>query len=260
MTAAPGGWQPANDVEHRLHEAAALDDVAEMMRILAGVPLLVPGFRDTADAADPRQRLLTRDRDGVPYLLVFTSPEGLHATVAADGWRQTNLTELAGETPAGWGLAVNPVTPIVVLVAPELVPTLVPTRANMAGFVPANDVERALRDALVEPAADVALAVLLTARVLVPTQAMDVDGVLTVPVFTSPERYDDFFAGRGIDTPTTELDLVAVLQRWPGPEYRLAVNPGSAIELALRGERVPELLRHAQALASQLNDEPPRQG
>lgn len=255
MTTQPTAWLPANDVEHRLHDAALVGDVAEMMRILAGAPLLVPGFEDTP--SESRQRLLTRELDGVPYLLVFTSPEGLHRTVTADGWRMTNLTELAGNTPAGWGLGFNPTTPIVLLVAPEEVPTLVPTAASVADFLPANDVERELRDALIAPEPDVALAVLVTARVIVPTQALDVDGELTVPVFTSAERYDDFLGGHDLDVPTTSMDLVAVLQQWPGPEYRLRVNPGTPIELSLRGDRIGQLLTYAVGLAHRLRDNPP---
>ncbi|MEJ3743594.1 SseB family protein [Actinomycetes bacterium KLBMP 9797] len=255
MTTTPAAWLPANDVEHRLHEAALVGDLAEMMRVLAGAPLLVPGFKDSP--SESRQRLLTRELDGVPYLLVFTSPEGLHRTVTADGWRVTNLTELAGNTPAGWGLGFNPTTPIVLLVAPDEVPTLVPTAASVADFLPANEVERGLRDALIVPEPDVALALLVTATVIVPTQALTVDGELTVPVFTSPERHDDFLGSHHLDLPTTSMDLVAVLRQWPGPEYRLRVNPGSPIELSLPGERVSKLLQYAVELAQRMRDDPP---
>ncbi|MDQ7907784.1 SseB family protein [Phytohabitans sp. ZYX-F-186] len=255
-TLTPDDWRPANDVEERLSAAATAGDLPEMLRILAGAPLLVPGLRD-GTAEEQRQRLFTRDREGVPYVLVFTSPEGLYRAVATDGWRVTNMTELVGGVPAGYGLAFNPATPIVVLVEPETVPTLVPTAASTADFVPANEGERLLRDALIAPDADLALGVLVTARVLAPTRAVDIDGVLTVPVFTSTERYDEFVAGWDIDLPTRSLDLVAVLQHWPGPEYRLGVNLGSPIELSLRGERVPELLRYAVSLAHRLRQQPP---
>lgn len=252
-------WRPSNDVEDRLLDAATAGDLAEMLRIVAGAPLLLPGFED-ADAAYPdeeRRRLMTRARDGVPYVLAFTSPETLHRTVEADGWRLTTLTELAGGIPEGWGLAIDPATPVVVLVQPEAVADLVPTRASVADFVPANEVERLLTEALVTPDPQVALDVLVISSVIVPVQAIEVDGVPTVAVFTSPERYDDFFAGRDLDVRTVTMDLVAVLRQWPGREYRLGVNLGSPISLSLRGERVAELLRYAENLALRLREGPP---
>jgi hypothetical protein len=258
----PSGWRPANDGERRLLAAAKADDLEEMMRVLAGVPLLLPGYRDTdpetpSSLDGPSQRLLTRARDGVPYVLAFTSPETLHRTVDADGWRVTTLTELTGGIPEGWGLAVNPATPVVVLVTPEALPTLVPTRASLARFVPANEIERLVSEALVVPDPDVALGALVISTVIVPVQALDVDGVLTVPVFTSPERYEEFLDGRQIDVPTATADLVAVLRQWPGPDYRLGINLGSPISMSLRGERVPELLRYAETLAARLHDRTP---
>lgn len=252
-------WRPSNDVEDRLLDAATAGDLAEMLRIVAGAPLLLPGFEDV-DAAYPdedRRRLMTRARDGVPYVLAFTSPETLHRTVEADGWRLTTLTELAGGIPEGWGLAIDPATPVVVLVQPEAVADLVPTRASVAHFVPANEVERLLTEALVSPDPQVALDVLVISSVIVPVRAIEVDGVPTVAVFTSPERYDDFLAGRDLDVRTVTMDLVAVLRQWPGPEYRLGVNLGSPISLSLRGERVAELLRYAENLAHRLRERPP---
>lgn len=258
-------WAPANDVERELEQAVGDGDINAVMRILAVAPLVVPGYRDEPDAQPGRQRLLTRERDGVPYLLVFTSPEAMYRAVPADGWRATTLTEVVSGTPDGWGLAVNPVTPIGVLVKPEDVPELVPTERTMRDFTPANEVERLLRDALVAPDAEVLLDVLVTAQVIVPTQALEMDGVLVVPAFTSVDRYEECLGGRdsgsspggdatreaertASDVPCVTLDFISVLRQWPGDDHRLAVNPGSPIGITLPGERVPQLVAYAEQL------------
>ena len=238
-------WSPANDTERRLHAAVRAGDVEEALRILVPAPLFLPGFPD--DEFDAGQRVLTRERDGVPYLLLFTSPEALHRTVYAAGWRAVTLTGLVRAWPAGQGLAINPATPIGLLVAPQDVPSLVPTPEAVVDFVPANQVERLLRDALTSPDPEVLLDVLVTARVVVPVRPLSVDGEPTLPVFTSAKQCARFLAG--LDVPTVTVDLVEVLRRWPAPDCRLAVNPGSAIGFSLRGSRIDDLLYHAAGLA-----------
>jgi hypothetical protein len=259
-------WMPANGVERQLRDAVDAGDPAEVMRILAVAPLVLPGFRDdpAARADDPRQRLLTRERDGAPYLLVFTSVEAMQRTVTAEGWRATTLPELVRAWPhlaaaQPWGLAINPATPVGVLVAPADVPTLVPTPAALAPFVPANEVERLLRDALAAPDGEVLLDVLVTSQMVVPTRGLVVDEVPTVAVFTSAQRCEEYLHTVGIEAPTVALDFVEVLRQWPGAGHRLTVNPGSLIEFSLSGDRVPDLLAYAAGLVHRrLGDrEPP---
>lgn len=248
MDGETSAWAPANDVERELEQAVGGGDIRAVMRILAVAPLVVPGFRDETEGEGGRQRLLTRERDGVPYLLVFTSPEALYRATPADGWRETTLTEVVEGTPDGWGLAINPVTPIGVLIKPEDVADLVPTKRIMRDFTPANEVERLLRDALTTPDLGVLLDVLVTAQVMVPQQALEMDGVLVVPVFTSVERYEDCLGGHDLDIPVVTMDFIAVLRQWPGDDHRLAVNPGSPIGITLPGERVPQLVAYAEDL------------
>ncbi|MFC7547931.1 SseB family protein [Plantactinospora sp. GCM10030261] len=246
--AARAPWAPTNAVEERLVVAVDAGDVSAVLGIVATAALYLPGFRDEGTSAT-RQRVLTRDRDGVPYLPVFTSPASLRGAVEADGWRATTLAEVCRGVPAGWGLAINPVTPVGVLVPPSDVPGLVPDPTELAGFEPANHLERLLRDALGALAGNALLDLLVTARVIVPVRPVEADGVPLVPVFTSPERHAEFLAGRDLDLPTTTVDLVAVLRDWPGPECRLAVNPGSPIAFSIGGARVPGLLAYAVDLA-----------
>src|SRR5690606_3957605 len=124
-----------------------------------------------------------------------------------------------------------------------------PTPATLAPFVPHNQVEQLLRDALAAPDAQVLLDVLVPAPVTVPHQSLVIDGEPVVAVFTSPERCVEYLRGAGPDVPTVTVDLVAVLRRWPDTAHRLMVNPGSLIEISLPGDRVPFLLAHAVKLA-----------
>jgi hypothetical protein len=171
-----------------------------------------------------------------------------------DGWRSTTLTELVEAWPeltggTAWGLAVDPATPIGLLVAPDEVATLVPTRAALASFVPANEVERLLRDAMTSPDPEVMLDVLVSARVVVPRKGLVVAQTPTVAVFTSPQRCNEYLAAVGVNAETLVLDFVEVLRQWPGPQFQLSVNLGSLIGFSLPPDAVPGLLAHAHDVA-----------
>jgi hypothetical protein len=257
-------WAPANEVESRLLTASQAGDVEAVMRLLMMAPLVLPGY--TEQRPDGRQRVVVRDLGGVPYLLVFTSPEAMRRAVpAAEDWRATNMVTLirswSGLTGgAPWGLAVNAATPVGVRIAPDAVPTLVQPPPGLASFVPANEVERQLHYALTAPDGALLLTALLSARVTVPVHGLVMDDVPTVAVFTAPHRCEQYLRGAGLTTPTTELDFAAVLHRWPGPDHQLAVNPGSPIGFALPGGLVPGLLAHANRPRSATVAPPPQAG
>lgn len=246
-------WTPANDAEQQIWDALADGDAARAMGILAAVPLYLPGFPDRTDG---QQRLVTRLRDGVPYVLLFTSPAGMQEVARADGWRETNLTELVRVWPGlngPHGLAINPATPIGVLVTPDRVPTLLPAPDQLGAFLPANTLEELLQGGMAQLDGEVLLDALVTARVTVLTRAVELDGVWMVPVFSSPGLCADFLQQIKMDVPAVELDLVEVLQRWPDPSYRLSLNPGSPVGFSLGGDRVPALLAHAAVLVRRLD-------
>jgi hypothetical protein len=244
------GWRPTNDVERRLVDAVESGDVALGLGVVATAPLYLPGFAADDAGVPTGQRLLSAARDDGQYLLVFTSPETLRGAVTADGWRETSLAELVRSTPVGWGIAVNATTPTCVLIPPERVHSLVPDEVEIGGFVPADEGERLLRDAMAALDQQVLLDVLVTRRVIVVTRALELDGVVSLAVFTSRRRFDEFRTGVTLDLPTEETDLVDVLRRWPDPGVRLAVNPGSAIAFGLGGQHLPGLLAHAARLAA----------
>jgi hypothetical protein len=246
-------WEPANDVERRLNAVVAVEDFDEAMRILMAAPLVLPGF-DEADesAADrPGQRVLVREREGVPYLLVFTSVEAMQRAVSAEGWRETSMDELVRAWPelspaTPMGLAINPTTPILMLVDPENVPLMTsPPSDPRREFEPANVAESALREALVGVDGQLLLDVLVISRVIVFNDGLEFDGVPTVAVFTSRQRCDEYLAQTGLEMATVSMDMVALLGNWPGAEYQLAVNPGSPIAFVLDGSRIPGMLGYA---------------
>lgn len=236
-------WTPANEVEEALQAAVQAGDQAQVMGILAMAPLFLPGVEDRPDAG---QRLFTADRGGVPYLVVFTSVPTLHRVIRQDGWRQTSLAEIVRAWPdlngEQWGLAINPATPVGVLVLPDQVASLLPPVSDV---VPANETERGLRDALIRPDAVALMEILVTSRVLVAARAVQVGQAWAVPVFTSHERCTEFLELLSGAVPVHEMDLIDVLSHWPGPQYRLAVNPGSPLAFSLSGARVAALLAYA---------------
>jgi hypothetical protein len=219
------------------------------MRLLLMAPLVLPGYAE--ERPDGRQRVVVRELGGVPYLLVFTSPEAMRRAIpTAEDWRATSMVSLirswSGLTGgATWGLAVNAATPVGVRIAPDAVPTLVPAPPGLASFVPANDVERQIQHALTAPDGALLLTALMTTRVTVPVHGLIMAEVPTVAVFTARHRCEQYLRAAGLATPTTELDFATLLRRWPGPEHQLAVNPGSPIGFALPGGLVPSLLAHA---------------
>ena len=91
--------------------------------------------------------------------------------------------------------------------------------------------------------------ILVTSRVLVTTRAVQVGPMWTVPVFTSHQRCAEFLSLLPSPVPVREMDLIEVFGQWPGPEYRLAVNPGSSLAFSLSGTMVAALLAHAQRRA-----------
>jgi hypothetical protein len=236
-------WVPANEAEEALQAAVRLGDRAQVMGILATVPLYLPGVPERPGAG---QRLFTVNRDNVPYLLVFTSVPTLHRVIRQDGWRQTSLAELVRAWPTltggRWGLAINPATPVGVLVLPDQVAGLLPA---VDGVEPANETERALRDALARPDGGALLDVLTGGRVLVLARAIQVGSVWAVPVFTSPQRCAEFLALLPTPVPVHEWELADIYAQWPGPQYRLAVNPGSSLAFSLSGTMVAALLAQA---------------
>ncbi|MFI1995570.1 SseB family protein [Actinoplanes sp. NPDC020271] len=261
-------WAAANDAERRMARAWADGDADAFADVLLACDLFLPGF---AESDGDGQRLLTRERDGLTFLLVYTSVEALREAtqLIGGGWRRVTFAELAGAWPDDrWGLAVSPHTPIGAYLSPEQLGELFEEVAAEPPFTPADERERAMHAAQQAGDAEVYLDLLVIADVLLPVtgpatpQDLGQPGFpwltqrpgaeVTIPVFTSAHRLHDVRPQPEVIT----VPFMAVVRAWPGDRYRLAVNPGSATAAQFTGAQVPDLLRWAQELVLRRTHEP----
>jgi len=274
MAPGPRQWEPANDVERTLRHAWERDDTGLYLRTLAVAPLYLPGFDDqrARTAGEPVQRLLTRQRGGRTFLLVFTSPEALYDAVGevVDGWRLTTVAELAQAWPdPEWGLVVSPTAPVGAYLDPDEFKALAGLVADEPVFHPVGRAEALMFGALRTSDPGSYLDVLVVSRVLLPLSAPaaaedlgrprfpwrveTLDGLPTISVFTSAQRLAEVVPE---PVPTTRVDIMALAQAWPDPSWRLAVNPGSAIAATFTGGQVADLVDWARGLVGRLGIAP----
>lgn len=125
-----------------------------------------------------------------------------------------------------------------------------------AAFVPANDVEENLLDAVSSGKTDNFLSTLLLAKVLIPIPTGEssdvrpdnpafpwrrevVDGQPYLVVFTSPERMREFM---GASTTIVTAKFVQLIRHWPDVNWAFAVNPGSSpVGATLPGAQIKAL-------------------
>ncbi|GHJ10629.1 hypothetical protein TPA0907_49960 [Micromonospora humidisoli] len=122
-------------------------------------------------------------------------------------------------------------------------------------FLPANEVEENLLDAVGVGSTDGFLSTLLLARVLLPVNPDSVagsrpgepgfqwrtgttDGETYVVVYTSPERLAEHDV---LPVETIEVRFVQLIRRWPDPSWAFAVNPGTPVGAKLPGEQIVAL-------------------
>ncbi|WP_194293421.1 SseB family protein [Actinomadura macrotermitis] len=134
-------------------------------------------------------------------------------------------------------------------------------------FQPANDVERGLLRAAVADDHDLFLQTLADAEVLLPVpeemdytlrpgrpgfpwQTREVDGALTVPVFTSPERLVEAAQAAGTGTEFINLPFTTVLRYWPDHAWLLAINSGSPAGGTIQADQLPGLATWADQRAA----------
>jgi len=138
--------------------------------------------------------------------------------------------------------------------------TFVVNNPAAGNFVPANEVEEILVDAIRYQDTDTYIKAVLLGEVWVPIgdevpdgvapgdpafrwQANHVAGTPVITVFTSTWRAVDHFGDRGVRAVRTTL--AQVLKAWPDPAWGLVLNPGSPIGASIPGEEVAALYEWA---------------
>lgn len=138
--------------------------------------------------------------------------------------------------------------------SPTSTPTSVPS-----DFTPANEVEVDLVTAATSGNTDTFLSTLLLAQVLLPVAAdsapgsrpggagfvwrtEELDGAVSVVVYTSPERLADHTTGT---VETIRVRFVQLIQHWPDRSWSFVVNPGAPIGTTMPGEQIVGLANWA---------------
>lgn len=110
------GFEPQNDIERRLFEAAVRRDGEAFFKVLAGAQALIPADPQTPwgirpdDPEFPWRPVPVR---GMVAIQAFTSLKWMHETIGPSRFIMPSFLELMEAWPQeGWTLVVNPATPI----------------------------------------------------------------------------------------------------------------------------------------------------
>ncbi|MFP3961504.1 SseB family protein [Actinomadura fulvescens] len=142
-----------------------------------------------------------------------------------------------------------------------------PRQDRRAEFRPANEVEKDLLRAAAQNDHDLFLQTLADADVLLPVpeemdytlrpgrpgfpwQAGDIDGVMFVPMFTSPERLVEAAAAVGTGSDSIKLPFTVAMRYWPDARWALAINSGSPAGGTIHAEQLPGLAKWADERAA----------
>ena len=110
------GFEPQNDVEHRLFDAARRRDTDAFFKILIGAQVLVPADPDTPwgiDPADPAFPWRPVPVQGRTSIQIFTSLKWMNEAIGSSRFVMPSLADVVAAWPdAGWTLVLNPGTPI----------------------------------------------------------------------------------------------------------------------------------------------------
>jgi hypothetical protein len=272
-------FEPQNDVEQRLFEAAVRRDRDAFFKVLLGAQVVIPADPETPWGIRPREPDFPwhpAQVNGATAVQAFTSLRWMHDAIGPCRFLMPDFLDLVSAWPdPGWTLVLNPGTPIDATLPGEQVralagrpepappvpqaappvpqPAPVPAAEAVPDFEPGNVVDEELFDAASRGDSDAFLRVLLSAGVLVP-----------IPDDASPEiipgdaefRWDAamrdaatahvFTSYERLRESNGESRYVQAAFRelitvWPNVEWTMALNPGTRIGATLRGHQVREL-------------------
>ncbi len=263
-------FDPQNDVEQRLFEAALRRDTDAFFKVLLGAQVLVPADPETPwgitpdDSEFPWRPVPVHGR---PSIQVFTSLRWMNEAIGSSRFVMPSLLEIVTAWPdGGWTLVLNPGTPIDATLtadqvralsgpaptAPEPRPIETPQLPEQP-FTPGNRIDQELHEAALGGDSDAFLRVLLAANVLVPIpddaplEVTPVQGDFrwdaalrdagSVRVFTSLVRLRDVLP----ESRFVYADFRELIAAWPRDDWAMVLNPGTRIGASLEGEQVRAL-------------------
>jgi hypothetical protein len=234
------------------------------------VPSHIPAPADSGPKADLPRRQVTSPAEQPPSMAAAAQALAGRTPAATSATSVTSTSAILGTnaTTAQPGLAPpvipgaggpgrgnrGPIvpTPVARPSAPPASPAPQRQEPDEDDFVPANEVERDLLNAVDEASTDAFLSTLLLATVLVPVgpnsrpgsapgetgfafRTEEIDGERFLVVFTSRERLSEHF-----DEParTVGVRFVELIRNWPDPAWSFAVNPASPVGAKYPGPQV----------------------
>lgn len=262
---AEAGFEPQNEVEERLFDAVLRQDREAFFKVLLGGQVLMPVQTDTPwgtrpdDAEFPWQPVPVQNR---PSIMVFTSLKWMHDAVGQCRFVMPEVHDLVAAWPMdqGWGLVLNPGTPIDAVVPGDQIHGLAAgvlsdTEPEPPAFEPGNRIDQDLHEAAEAGDTDSFLRVLFSANVLVPippqtpleaspaSPGFSWEAALrdpaSVQVFTSVARLKEVLGQDAARFVYADFrDLIAA---WPDPSWTMLLNPGTRIGASLAGDQVTAL-------------------
>ncbi|MFC0038767.1 SseB family protein [Actinomadura rayongensis] len=264
-------FEPQNEVEERLFEAAGRGDADGFFAILAGAQVLVPAEPQTLWGIapdDPEFPWRPVPVHGRTAIQVFTSLRWMNEAIGSSRFVMPSFQEMAAAWPDdGWTLVLNPGTPIDAALpaervrtfgaappeaAPDPEPQPLP-RTDEPEFEPGNRIDQELYEAVRAGDSDAFLRVLLAANVLVPIPEdapLEVtpvqrefrwDAALRDPssvrVFTSMVRLREVLP----ESRFVYADFRELIAVWPRDDWAMLLNPGTRIGASLEGGQVRSL-------------------
>ncbi|WP_242884283.1 SseB family protein [Actinomadura litoris] len=273
------GFEPQNDVEQRLFEAAARRDTDAFFKVLLGAQVLVPAEPETPWGIapdDPDFPWRPVPVHGEVCVQLFTSLKWMNEAIGSSRFVMPTLLEMVSAWPdVAWTLVLNPGTPIDATmpgeqvralsgqpredvpapeaVTPEVAEAPPEPRPAEPEFEPGNRIDQELYEATLGGDSDAFLRVLLNANVLVPIPA---DAPLEVTPVQNEFRWDAALQDATSVQVFTSLvrlrevlpearfvyaDFRELIAAWPREDWAMLLNPGTRIGASLRGDQVRAL-------------------